>query len=62
MDLENLDFIRFPNCCGLSGYSVELRPGDVLYVPSYWWQHVESVSKIAIAFTFWYMVRSDSSF
>ncbi len=56
--MENLDFIRFPHCAGLSGYSVEVNPGDVLYIPSYWWHHVESVSKATVAVMFWYKVRS----
>lgn len=58
VDLDNLDFIRFPNSAGLSGYSVLVNPGDVLYIPMYWWHHVESMTDVTESVTFWYKVRT----
>lgn len=39
-DIENL-----PNYKNVQGRIAELNPGDVLYVPPYWWHHVRSHEK-----------------
>ncbi len=60
VDLEHPDFIRFPHCASLSGFSVAVNPGDILYIPSYWWRHTEAMSKVTISVTFSYTVSGSS--
>lgn len=37
VDLEAPDLGLWPKAPGLRGLSVILQPGDVLFVPQYWW-------------------------
>jgi len=39
------DLERFPNYKNVISYEALLEPGDVLYVPPYWWHHVESITR-----------------
>lgn len=39
-DPDNPDYERFPAARGLRGYEVELQPGDVMYIPPFWWHKV----------------------
>lgn len=39
------DIEKFPNYKNAKGRIAELNPGDVLYVPPYWWHHVRSHEK-----------------
>jgi hypoxia-inducible factor 1-alpha inhibitor (HIF hydroxylase) len=41
-DAPNLDL--FPNYKRAKAYTAHLFPGDVLYIPPYWWHHVQSVT------------------
>lgn len=41
-DAPDLD--RFPRFANATAYEALLQPGDVLYVPQYWWHYVESVT------------------
>lgn len=36
------------------GCEVLLNPGDVLYVPSYWWHHVHSVTEECVSIAIWF--------
>lgn len=36
------------------GFEVLLNPGDVLFVPSYWWHHVQSVTEECISIAIWF--------
>ncbi|XP_013385380.1 hypoxia-inducible factor 1-alpha inhibitor-like [Lingula anatina] len=56
VDLRAPDFDRFPKLKRLKGYEVIVKPGDVLYIPMYWFHHVESIigSGITTSITFWY--------
>lgn len=57
VDLEEPDFARFPKLSGLHGYEAVVSPGDVLYIPMYWWHHVESIPSsnlITTSINFWY--------
>ncbi|WP_339900558.1 cupin-like domain-containing protein [Paraglaciecola polaris] len=36
------------------GLSVELEPGDAIYIPSPWWHHVESLSNLNVLINYWW--------
>ncbi len=42
VDLDKPDFERFPKFRRVQALEAILEPGDVLYVPTNWWHHVES--------------------
>ncbi|XP_061421441.1 hypoxia-inducible factor 1-alpha inhibitor [Lethenteron reissneri] len=56
VDFENPDYERFPNFRKAIGYETVVGPGDVLYIPMYWWHHIESLldGGITISVNFWY--------
>ncbi|XP_073452690.1 hypoxia-inducible factor 1-alpha inhibitor [Aquarana catesbeiana] len=56
VDFENPDLERFPNFRNVVGYETVVGPGDVLYIPMYWWHHIESLldGGITITVNFWY--------
>ena len=56
VDLENPDFIRFPRAAEVHPVEAILNPGDVLYIPPYWWHQIESAidGGPTISLTFWY--------
>lgn len=56
VDFENPDFKRFPKFNEAHGLEAVLGPGDVLYLPSYWFHHFETLlnSGTATSVTFWY--------
>lgn len=59
MDFENPDFQQFPKLKEARGMETVLGPGDVLYIPIYWWHHVESKMNAGytVSINFWYKVR-----
>ncbi|XP_076440326.1 hypoxia-inducible factor 1-alpha inhibitor-like isoform X2 [Babylonia areolata] len=56
VDFDNPDFERFPRLKELKGKEAILGPGDVLYLPVYWWHQVESVPGwgMTVSVNFWY--------
>ncbi|KAM6184796.1 hypoxia-inducible factor 1-alpha inhibitor [Rhynchocyon petersi] len=56
VDFDNPDYERFPNFQNAVGYETVVGPGDVLYIPMYWWHHIESLLNggITITVNFWY--------
>jgi hypoxia-inducible factor 1-alpha inhibitor (HIF hydroxylase) len=38
------DLDKFPNYRRAEAFEAHLYPGDVLYIPPYWWHHVESLT------------------
>lgn len=63
MDFENPDFQQFPKLKEARGMETVLGPGDVLYIPIYWWHHVESKMNAGytVSINFWYKVRAPCS-
>lgn len=57
-DLDNLDYETFPKLRNLHGVQAVIGPGDVLYIPIYWWHYIESVKpeKYSVSLNFWYKV------
>lgn len=58
VDLSNPDYNSFPKSQNLRGVQTVVGPGDVLYIPIYWWHHIESVKpeKYTVSLNFWYKV------
>uniref|UniRef100_A0A8C4R9F7 Hypoxia inducible factor 1 subunit alpha inhibitor n=1 Tax=Eptatretus burgeri TaxID=7764 RepID=A0A8C4R9F7_EPTBU len=56
VDFDYPDYDNFPEFRKVSGYETVVGPGDVLYIPMYWWHHIESVMHGGITFSvnFWY--------
>lgn len=56
VDLHSPDFSRFPKFQQAldSMVTIELEPGDALYIPSFWWHHVEGLSPINALINFWW--------
>lgn len=48
----------FPKFEDARGFEGVVGPGEVLYIPIYWWHHVESLMRggPTISITFWYKV------
>jgi hypoxia-inducible factor 1-alpha inhibitor (HIF hydroxylase) len=58
IDLRNPDFKRFPRLAEVKGYEAVVGPGDVLYIPAYWFHQIESMKEITVSVNFWYIARS----
>ena len=48
VNLEEIDFEKFPKAKSLEGWEAILEPGDVLYIPIYWWHHFVSWRKRSV--------------
>ncbi|VDI57843.1 hypoxia-inducible factor 1-alpha inhibitor (HIF hydroxylase), partial [Mytilus galloprovincialis] len=59
VDFDNPDFEKFPKFRNATGFETIVGPGDVLYIPIYWWHQVESIPNEGhtISVTFWYKGR-----
>jgi hypothetical protein len=57
-DVRDADPARFPDFAGVEpAFDIELAPGEMLYVPSYWWHFVEITDAPAILVNFWYALQ-----
>lgn len=58
VDFDRPNYTRFPKYKDAKGCEAVVGPGDVLYIPIYWWHHVESVMRggPTITINFWYKV------
>ncbi|XP_013775038.1 hypoxia-inducible factor 1-alpha inhibitor-like isoform X1 [Limulus polyphemus] len=56
VDFDYPDYTKFPKFHDIKGHEALLGPGDVLYLPLYWWHHVESLlqTHFTISLNFWY--------
>jgi hypothetical protein len=53
IDPDAPDFARFPRLRGAEPWVADLREGDTLFIPSWWWHHVRTVES-TIAVNFWW--------
>lgn len=53
---EDPDFERFPRYREAlnAAMSVELGPGDAIYIPTPWWHHVESLEPLNVLVNYWW--------
>lgn len=56
VDLKQPDFKRYPlfKTALAEAYSVELGPGDAIFIPMLWWHHVESLEKVNALMNYWW--------
>ncbi|HEY4115152.1 MAG TPA: cupin-like domain-containing protein [Rhizomicrobium sp.] len=56
VDLGNPDFDRFPNfrTALAAAQTAELEPGDALFIPYFWWHHVQSLEPFNVLVNYWW--------
>ncbi|XP_038061273.1 hypoxia-inducible factor 1-alpha inhibitor-like [Patiria miniata] len=55
VDFDNPDYEKFPKFRNAKGLQAVVGPGDVIYIPMYWWHHIESLlGGETVSVTFWY--------
>ncbi|WP_420833204.1 cupin-like domain-containing protein [Shewanella gaetbuli] len=56
VDFANPDFNKHPKFKQAieAGYTAELAPGDVLFLPSMWWHHVQAHEPLNVLITHWW--------
>jgi hypothetical protein len=56
VDTCNPDFQKYPKyeLALAASISVELEPGDALFIPSMWWHHVESLEAFNVLVNYWW--------
>lgn len=56
VDFHNPDFDRYPHFREALAHAqtVELEPGDALYIPSMWWHHVEGLAPFNVLVNYWW--------
>jgi len=54
VDLDSPDSLKFPSWHNAVGHLVELEPGDALYIPPFWWHHVQSVTPETTSMAMWF--------
>lgn len=58
VDTCNPDLHRFPKYAEAlkACYTVELEPGDAIFIPGMWWHHVESPGSFNVLVNYWWRV------
>ena len=57
VDMTQPDLVRFPRFARARALTCEIRAGDILYLPSFWWHEVRSKPDPHhrnIAVNYWY--------
>lgn len=56
VNLNKPDFELYPQFKTAldNAYSVELAPGDAIFIPMLWWHHVESLAKVNALMNYWW--------
>ena len=47
------DAARFPRFGAATAYEALVHPGEMLYIPCYWWHHISSLEE-TVSLTFWF--------
>jgi len=57
VDIDDPDLEQFPNFVNSSAVVGVVGPGDVLYIPPYWFHHVDSLED-SISINFWFILNN----
>lgn len=57
VDLDAPDESAFPGCMSARGQVVELKPGQLLYIPPGWWHHVQTCTSPCVSMAWWFYER-----
>lgn len=60
VDFEAIDYRKFPLLRDVPYVECILGPGDMLYIPKYWWHFVKSLS-VSISVSFWFSQVENST-
>jgi hypothetical protein len=54
--LEEPDFEKYPRLRDAIAHAqmAEMEPGDALYLPRYWWHHVQSLDRFNVLINYWW--------
>jgi hypothetical protein len=58
VSVEEPDLERFPLFARAQGQAGEVGPGDLLFLPAFWWHQVRSL-EVSLSLNFWWSVRLD---
>jgi hypothetical protein len=58
VSVEQPDLERFPLFARAQGQAGEVGPGDLLFLPAFWWHQVRSL-EVSLSLNFWWSVRPD---
>lgn len=58
VDLAAPDLERFPQFANSRSVSIELHPGEMLFLPAFWWHDVVSIGE-NVAVNFWWQLLTD---
>ena len=61
IDPEQPDFEKYPNSRQARAFVGLIEPGELLYLPAYWWHHVRSL-QISISVNFWWPPDFEQNF
>lgn len=63
VDVNKPDLTRFPNYIHAyeQALSVELGPGDAIFIPTPWWHHVDALSEFNVLINYWWSDRRVST-
>ncbi|CAM1314576.1 HIF1AN (predicted) [Pycnogonum litorale] len=57
VDFDNPDYKKYPKFKDIkNGVEAIVKPGDILFIPMYWWHHIESLvdHPYTVSINFWY--------
>jgi hypothetical protein len=54
--LDDPDFVRYPRFeqALAAAQTAELEPGDAIYIPYFWWHHVQSLERFNVLVNYWW--------
>ena len=58
VDLYAPDLSRFPRFAEARPLEAVLEPGELLYIPQYWFHHIENLSHECVSLNFWFKDQS----
>lgn len=63
-DVERRDLQQFPALSELHGFEITIHPGDVLWLPKYWWHFVQQLEPGVenVSLSFWLGTKGNQEF